>query len=167
VQETEQVSTPRCLGPGRVVGTSPRLRYLAAPASATTVLETDRRALVARYGIRLVTKATFPGDCFVCYFAENRQVAKRTRFSPKHAPMIVPLIVVRRFVNSLHWLHKARGMSDDNEGVRLSAEEPRTSERWGNPPPWSPWNFQSTKRSRGWQSHVYRAAQASAHSRDE
>ena len=33
-------------------------------------------------------------------------------------------------------------MSDDNRGVRGPAAKLTTSEKWGDPPIWSPWNFQ-------------------------
>jgi hypothetical protein len=33
-------------------------------------------------------------------------------------------------------------MSDDDKGLREPAAKLTTSEKWGDPPIWSPWNFQ-------------------------
>ena len=51
-------------------------------------------------------------------------------------------------------------MSEDKEGLHLPAGESNASERWGNPPLWSPWNFQDQKPNRELQKHIYRAAHA-------
>ena len=59
------------------------------------------------------------------------------------------------------------GMSDDNKGVRGPAAKLTTSEKWGDPPIWSPWNFQFPNPNREKQKHVSREAQANAHARDE
>ena len=56
---------------------------------------------------------------------------------------------------------------EDKEGLRLPAGEPSSSQQWRNPPLWSPWNFHSPKPDREWQKHVYRAARANSHVRDE
>ena len=58
-------------------------------------------------------------------------------------------------------------MNEDEEGLRQPAAEANTSQRWGNPPLWSPWNFQSPKPDRERQTHGYRIAHASTHARDE
>jgi hypothetical protein len=43
-------------------------------------------------------------------------------------------------------------MSDDSKGVRGHAAKPKTSEGWGDPPIWSPWNFQFPSPNREGQS---------------
>ena len=58
-------------------------------------------------------------------------------------------------------------MTEDNEGPRWPAAEANTSERWDNPPLWSPWNFQNPKPKREWQSDSYRAAHTVTNARDE
>ena len=58
-------------------------------------------------------------------------------------------------------------MSDDNKGVRGPAAKLTTSEKWGDPPIWSPWNFQFPNPNREKQKHVSREAQANAHARHE
>ena len=50
-------------------------------------------------------------------------------------------------------------MSEDQRGAVFAAGESNASERWGNPPLWSPWNFQYQKPSE-LQKHIYRAAHA-------
>jgi hypothetical protein len=57
-------------------------------------------------------------------------------------------------------------MSDESKGVRGQAAKPKTSEGWGDPPLWSPWNFQFPSPNREGQKDVYRNAHASAQ-RDE
>jgi hypothetical protein len=42
-------------------------------------------------------------------------------------------------------------MSEDKERLGQRAGEANTSDQWGDPPPWSPWNFQSPKPNREWQ----------------
>jgi hypothetical protein len=58
-------------------------------------------------------------------------------------------------------------MSDDNKGVGGPAANLTTSEKWGDPPIWSPWNFQFPNPNREEQRHGYREAHANAHARDE
>jgi len=48
------------------------------------------------------------------------------------------------------------GMSEDSK--RWPAAKPNSSEGWGDPPIWSPWNFQFPKSNREDQTHVYREA---------
>jgi hypothetical protein len=49
-------------------------------------------------------------------------------------------------------------MSDDNKGVRGPAAKLTTSEKWGDPPIWSPWNFQFPNPNREDQKQVSREA---------
>jgi hypothetical protein len=56
-------------------------------------------------------------------------------------------------------------MSEDSK--RWPAAKPNTSEGWGAPPIWSPWNFQFPNPNRKGQEHVDREAHANAHARDE
>jgi hypothetical protein len=58
-------------------------------------------------------------------------------------------------------------MRDDNKGVRGPAAKLTTSEKWGDPPIWSPWNFQFPNPNREEQKQVSREAHANAHARDE
>jgi hypothetical protein len=58
-------------------------------------------------------------------------------------------------------------MSEGSKDVRRPAAKPNTSEGWGDPPIWSPWNFQFPNPNREGQKHVYRESRANAHARDE
>jgi hypothetical protein len=46
-------------------------------------------------------------------------------------------------------------MSDDSRGSRGADAKPTSSEEWGAPPAWSPWNFQFPNLNRD--EHIYRA----------
>ena len=39
-------------------------------------------------------------------------------------------------------------MSENNERMPFPATEPNASEKWGDPPFWSPWNFHNPKANR-------------------
>jgi hypothetical protein len=58
-------------------------------------------------------------------------------------------------------------MGDDRKDVHGPAAKPKASEEWGDPPIWSPWNFQFPNSNREGHKHVYREAHGSAHARDE
>jgi hypothetical protein len=58
-------------------------------------------------------------------------------------------------------------MSDDSKGGRGPAAKLSTSKKWGDPPIWSPWNFQFATSNVEEQKHAYREAQADGHARDE
>ena len=39
-------------------------------------------------------------------------------------------------------------MSENSERMPFPATEPNASEKWGDPPLWSPWNFHNPKANR-------------------
>jgi hypothetical protein len=49
-------------------------------------------------------------------------------------------------------------MSENCERMPFPATEPNASEKWGDPPLWSPWNFHNPKANR--EEQVYGAAYA-------
>ena len=55
-----------------------------------------------------------------------------------------PRIIFGRFrENDRGW-----GMSENSERMPFPATEPNACEKWGDPPPWSPWNFHNPKANR-------------------
>jgi hypothetical protein len=58
-------------------------------------------------------------------------------------------------------------MEDDIKGVRGPAAKPTASDKRGDPPIWSPWNFQFPNANRAGHKHVYREAHGSAPAREE
>jgi len=58
-------------------------------------------------------------------------------------------------------------MGDDSKDVHGPAAKPKASEEWGDPPIWSPWNFQFPNSKREGHKHVYHEAHGTAHARDE
>jgi hypothetical protein len=58
-------------------------------------------------------------------------------------------------------------MEDNIKRVGGPAANPKTSDEWGDPPMWSPWNFQFPNASRAWHKHVYGEAHGSGAAREE
>ena len=104
-----------------------------------------------------------PAKSRVACGQEPRVVAERAHVPQKYPPMMVELIAAAIFQNKCAQLDGGGKMREDKEGLLRPAEEPDASERrWGDPPPWSPWNFQRPKRDREWYRHSSRAADTSS-----
>ena len=62
---------------------------------------------------------------------------------------IVALIATQLFpTNNLRQDNRGRGMSENCERMPFPATESNASEKWGDPPLWSPWNFHNPKANR-------------------
>jgi hypothetical protein len=72
-------------------------------------------------------------------------------------------LITVAFIISIASGKRGVDMNKDSEKVRRKAQETNTVQS-NDPPRWSPWNFQNTKRD--WHKDIYDEAQASEHPTD-